>query len=114
MNAVSPHFPILQVIIPLIGAFLTAFLRRGSSAFALTLIVSWIMPAIAGALLCALYTLSDGSMVTLWESWDLAAPLFPRTGSGAWIVGETGNLDLDAIDGELFALDAALSDYGYP
>lgn len=51
MNAVSPHLPILQVIIPLIGAFLAGFLRRGSIAFGLALVVSWIMPVIAGALL---------------------------------------------------------------
>jgi predicted dehydrogenase len=40
--------------------------------------------------------LSDGSMATLWESWDIAAPCFPASGSGAWIAGEHGNLDLDA------------------
>ena len=51
MSALSPHLPILQIIIPLIGAFLAGFLRRGSVAFALTLVVSWIMPFIAGALL---------------------------------------------------------------
>ena len=51
MNAISPHLPVLQVVTPLIGAFLAGFLRRGSIAFALTLVVSWIMPVIAGALL---------------------------------------------------------------
>jgi myo-inositol 2-dehydrogenase/D-chiro-inositol 1-dehydrogenase len=35
-------------------------------------------------------------MATLWESWNIAPPGFPRTGSGAWIAGEKGNLDLDA------------------
>jgi predicted dehydrogenase len=39
-------------------------------------------------------------MATIWESWDVAAPGFPRSGSGAWIAGESGNLDLDAY-GEL-------------
>ncbi len=51
MNAVSPHLPVLQIIIPLIGAFLAGFLRRGPVAFALALAMSWIMPVIAGALL---------------------------------------------------------------
>lgn len=44
----------------------------------------------------ALLGLTGGAMATLWESWDVPAPGFPRSGSGAWIVGETGNLDLDA------------------
>jgi predicted dehydrogenase len=48
----------------------------------------------------ALFSLSDGSMATIWESWNVAAPAFPRSASGAWIAGESGNLDLDAY-GEL-------------
>jgi multicomponent Na+:H+ antiporter subunit D len=51
MTAVTLHFPALQVVIPLLGAVLTAFLRRGRAAFALTLLVSWTMPFIAGGLL---------------------------------------------------------------
>jgi len=44
----------------------------------------------------ALLGLTSGAMATLWESWDVPAPLFPRTSSGAYIVGESGCLDLDA------------------
>ena len=44
----------------------------------------------------ALLGLDNGAMATLWESWDIAAPPFPRSASGAWVAGETGNLDLDA------------------
>jgi multicomponent Na+:H+ antiporter subunit D len=51
MRALTPHLPILQVIIPLLGAFITALLRRGSAAFAVALIVSSIMPLISAALL---------------------------------------------------------------
>jgi multicomponent Na+:H+ antiporter subunit D len=51
MTAVTVHFPALQVVTPLLGAVLTAFLHRGRAAFALTLLVSWIMPFIAGGLL---------------------------------------------------------------
>lgn len=51
MNAVLPHLPALQVVVPLIGAILAAFLRRGNLAFALTLAVSAILPFISGALL---------------------------------------------------------------
>jgi multicomponent Na+:H+ antiporter subunit D len=51
MSAVSLHLPILQVVIPLFGALLTAFLRRPGPAFALALVISWIMPFIAVAML---------------------------------------------------------------
>ncbi len=51
MNAVWPHLPALQVVIPLVGALLAGFLRRGRTAFALALLVSWIMPFIAVAML---------------------------------------------------------------
>ena len=44
----------------------------------------------------ALLLLSNGAMATIWESWNIAPPGFPRSASGAWIAGETGNLDLDA------------------
>jgi predicted dehydrogenase len=48
----------------------------------------------------ALLSLTNGAMATVWESWGIPAPGFPRSASGAWITGETGNLDLDAY-GEL-------------
>jgi multicomponent Na+:H+ antiporter subunit D len=51
MNAVWPHLPILQVIVPLLGAVVTAFLRRGVAAFGVALAVSWVLPFISGALL---------------------------------------------------------------
>ena len=51
MTAVWPHLPALQIVIPLLAAVLVAFLRRPDPAFAITLIVSWIMPMIAAALL---------------------------------------------------------------
>jgi multicomponent Na+:H+ antiporter subunit D len=46
------------VIVPLFGAFFTALLRRGTLAWALALLVSWLMPAISIALL--LQVLSSG------------------------------------------------------
>jgi multicomponent Na+:H+ antiporter subunit D len=51
MTAVEGHLPILQVVVPLLGAVLVAFLCRGRAAFALTVIVSWVMPVVAGSLL---------------------------------------------------------------
>ncbi len=51
MSAVWPHLPVLQVVIPLLGALLAGLLRRPTPAFVLALAVSWIAPLIAGALL---------------------------------------------------------------
>ena len=51
MTAITPHLPVLQVVVPLIGAFLAGLLRRGTSGFLLALAVSWLMPIIAGAML---------------------------------------------------------------
>jgi multicomponent Na+:H+ antiporter subunit D len=46
-----PHLPALQVVVPLIGAILTALLRRGATAWAVALLVSLLMPLIAVTLL---------------------------------------------------------------
>ena len=51
MNAVWLHLPALQVVIPLLGALLAGLLRSGRVAFALALVVSWVTPFIAGAML---------------------------------------------------------------
>jgi multicomponent Na+:H+ antiporter subunit D len=51
MNAVRPHLPILLVLVPLFGALLAAFARRGNSGFAIALAVSWLVPFCAGAML---------------------------------------------------------------
>ncbi|HEY0307551.1 MAG TPA: Gfo/Idh/MocA family oxidoreductase [Acidobacteriaceae bacterium] len=48
----------------------------------------------------ALLSLTNGAMATIWASWEIAAPLFPRGASGALLSGDAGNLDLDAY-GEL-------------
>lgn len=51
MKSLAHHLPILQVVVPLVGAILCALLRKGTLAWALALVVSWILPAIAIALL---------------------------------------------------------------
>jgi multicomponent Na+:H+ antiporter subunit D len=51
MRAITPHLPALQVVVPLIGALLSGLLRRGTTAWALALLVSWTMPVIAVSLL---------------------------------------------------------------
>jgi UDP-N-acetyl-2-amino-2-deoxyglucuronate dehydrogenase len=45
-------------------------------------------------------TLADGAAASLWSSFELAAPGFPRSQFGFWIIGEKGLIDLDAY-GEL-------------
>ena len=68
MNAVWPHLPALQVVIPLLGALLAGLLRRGSVAFALALVVSWIMPFISVAMLWQ--TLSSGPISYHLGGWE--------------------------------------------
>ena len=51
MSAVRQQLPALLVVLPLLGAVLAAFLRSGASGFALTLMVSWVLPFITGAML---------------------------------------------------------------
>ena len=51
LDAVWAHLPILQVVVPLLGALLIGFLRGGRLAFTIALAVSWVLPFIAGALL---------------------------------------------------------------
>ncbi len=48
---ISEHLPALQVVLPLLGAVLCAFLKRGSAAWFVSLIVSIAMPFIAVGLL---------------------------------------------------------------
>ncbi|MGB8528078.1 MAG: proton-conducting transporter membrane subunit, partial [Rhodoplanes sp.] len=56
MTVVWTNLPALQVVIPLIGALFTGFMRRGATAFAVALVVSWMMPVIAGAMLWQVLT----------------------------------------------------------
>jgi multicomponent Na+:H+ antiporter subunit D len=51
MSDIFPQLPALQVVLPLIGAVLTALLRRGVIAWAVAAVTTWAMPVIAGALL---------------------------------------------------------------
>lgn len=42
MTALTPHLPILQVLVPLIAAVLAAFCRRGATAWMLAIAASWL------------------------------------------------------------------------
>ena len=64
MNAVWLHLPILQVVIPLFGALLAGLLRRAGPAFAVALVVSWLMPLIAGAMLWQVLATGPISLAT--------------------------------------------------
>lgn len=44
----------------------------------------------------AVLGLRGGAMASLWVSWSVPAPGFPRSGFSAQVVGESGILDLDA------------------
>lgn len=47
-----------------------------------------------------LMTMSEGATASLWASFQIPKPSFPRSQFSAWIVGEKGLLDIDAY-GEL-------------
>jgi multicomponent Na+:H+ antiporter subunit D len=51
MSSLIAQLPALQVVLPLIGALLAAFVRRGVVAWAIAAVINWLMPVIAGALL---------------------------------------------------------------
>lgn len=56
MDAAWAHLPALQVVVPLLGAVLAAFLRSGTGAFAAALAASWTLPFISGAMLWQVLT----------------------------------------------------------
>ncbi|MGE0630025.1 MAG: monovalent cation/H+ antiporter subunit D family protein [Hyphomicrobiaceae bacterium] len=56
MMALESHLPILQVIVPLFGALITAFMRRGTLAWLSALIVCWAAAAISVLLLIRVLT----------------------------------------------------------
>ncbi|MEZ5818306.1 MAG: monovalent cation/H+ antiporter subunit D family protein [Hyphomicrobiaceae bacterium] len=51
MKAIASNLPALQVIVPLVGALLAAFVRGGVMGWGIALVVSWLMPAISIALM---------------------------------------------------------------
>ncbi len=58
---IGDHLPILQVIVPLLGAVLCALTRRGSFAFAIAALVSWSLLGVA--------------IMLLWQVLGAAAPI---------------------------------------
>ena len=45
-------------------------------------------------------------MATVWVSWTIPGPNFPHSAFSARVVGETGNLDLDAYGNSASAAKA--------
>lgn len=64
------HLPVLIVVVPLIGALLAALLRRGTAAWAVTVLVCVALPAIAGRLLYLV--LSGGPISYHLGGWEPA------------------------------------------
>lgn len=56
MNTLSAQLPALQVVIPLVGAILSAFIRRGPLAWAWAALVTVTTPVVAFALLAKVWT----------------------------------------------------------
>ncbi len=67
MNGLLRHLPILQVLIPLFGALLTSFLRRGGAAFAFVLVVTW--SSLACSILILKTVLGTGPISYMMGSW---------------------------------------------
>ncbi len=63
-----PHLPALLVVIPLFGALLAGLLRRGSQAFGLALIVNWVLPILAIALMAQV--METGPVSYRMGGWD--------------------------------------------
>lgn len=51
MSALLAQLPVLPVLLPLLGSLITAFVGRGSVAWAVTLVVSWSLTVVSGLLL---------------------------------------------------------------
>ncbi len=51
MKAIEPHLPVLPVLIPLFGALLSAFFRRGTMAWGVALLATWGSAAVSWWLL---------------------------------------------------------------
>jgi multicomponent Na+:H+ antiporter subunit D len=68
MKAVAAHLPALQVVIPLLGAVVVAFMRSGKTAFVFTTLVSWIMPLVSVAMLWQV--LGGGSISYHLGGWE--------------------------------------------
>ncbi|MEO1281612.1 MAG: monovalent cation/H+ antiporter subunit D family protein, partial [Pseudomonadota bacterium] len=47
----QPHLPILLILVPLFAALLTAFMRSGTLAWAVTLVASWVLPFVSVSML---------------------------------------------------------------
>ncbi len=64
---ISTHFPILQVVLPLLAAPVMVLLRHGNAAWALATAVSW---SALGISLSLLAEVADGSVISYWiGSW---------------------------------------------
>lgn len=71
LKQITPHLPVLQVVLPLFGALIVALLRRGPIAWGISLVVCWTMPVIALALV---HATSSGEIIS-YHLGDWAPPI---------------------------------------
>ncbi len=70
LSAVKPHFPILVVLLPLLGALFCALIQRGTLSWLLTACIAFVLPVISGLMLFDV--LKTGQTITYelgnWEA----------------------------------------------
>jgi multicomponent Na+:H+ antiporter subunit D len=88
MSSVEAHLPVLQVLIPLVGAFLSAFFRRGTSAWALSLVVTWACFAV--------------SVWLLWKVMETGQPI--SYVMGGWAVPQGIEYRVDVLNAFVLVL----------
>lgn len=64
----SSQLPALQILAPLIGAIICAFLRRGSLAWFVAVLVSWTLPLISASLM--LQVITEGPISYAMGGWE--------------------------------------------
>ncbi len=64
---ISPHLPVLQVVLPLISAPICLILRNGTAAWVIAVIVTW--GALAGAFMLLAEVLANGPISYALGSW---------------------------------------------
>ena len=64
---ISPHLPVLQVVLPLISAPICLILRKGTAAWAIAVVMTW--SALAGAFMLLAEVLANGPISYALGGW---------------------------------------------
>ena len=65
---IKAHLPAIQVVLPLLAAVVCAFLRSGRIAWAISFVVSWLLPVVAAAML--IQVLATGPISYAHGGWE--------------------------------------------